>query len=534
MIENIWDEESVRRGNDNEFDCDINCGLDIEDSDASDVDAKRLTKDYLKDMYVRVISALRGLEVLFIIVPYGFCLTPLKQCAIAKRLRCRADDHRCSIETNAGIRRCQFNLKSNELNLIANKNICRQILTDERAQIVHLPQKLCRNSGNSALSLDNKLLLYTSLLKPIWTYGIQLWGAAFRSNINIIERLQSKCIRNLINVPCLLAVVHRRLVELANRIVDTALVRRRPGSRFPAGTTSAQYVAVSWSPGLLYASNGDEIASTWPNLSEKIEKLFNETVKEKKFIDLLKNIKVSNCNDANFITQTVSRALITEGFEVFDAYPTLQQPKDDLDNCGIWALLNIADILQMLQKQPKENRMTAACWAQRAPIELKKAMRERNHAVLNCCRRTYAAFLDRCPAYDNLNGLIYHYLIAPKSTPPPAKSKAVASLLAKMKSTTANVGLVELEPESPSTPATKELKSITGRPAPSTIRSMVRPTMADRKRPSADTQQEEVVTSKQRRSDLELLYNSEDDEPITSRARIFNRLVSSSSSSDVE
>ncbi|CAB0033081.1 unnamed protein product [Trichogramma brassicae] len=103
-----------------------------------------------------------------------------------------------------------------------------------------------------------------------------------------------------------------------------------------------------------------------------------------------------------------------------------------------------------------------------------------------------------------------------------------------MRSTPGDVELVELEPESPSIPATKQLKSITGRPAPSTIRSIVRPIAADRKRPSADTQQEEVVIPKQRRSDLELMYDSEDDEPITSRARIFNRLVSSSSSSDVE
>jgi hypothetical protein len=30
----------------------------------------------------------------------------------------------------------------------------------------------------SRLSLSNKLLLYKSILKPIWTYGIQLWGTA--------------------------------------------------------------------------------------------------------------------------------------------------------------------------------------------------------------------------------------------------------------------------------------------------------------------------------------------------------------------
>jgi hypothetical protein len=28
----------------------------------------------------------------------------------------------------------------------------------------------------STLSLRNKLVLYTQILKPVWTYGIQLWG----------------------------------------------------------------------------------------------------------------------------------------------------------------------------------------------------------------------------------------------------------------------------------------------------------------------------------------------------------------------
>jgi len=35
-------------------------------------------------------------------------------------------------------------------------------------------------------------LLYNSILKPIWTYGSQLWGNASNSNIDIIQRAQSK------------------------------------------------------------------------------------------------------------------------------------------------------------------------------------------------------------------------------------------------------------------------------------------------------------------------------------------------------
>jgi len=44
----------------------------------------------------------------------------------------------------------------------------------------------------SQLSLTNKLLVYKAILKPIWTYGIQLWGTASNSIIDILERFQSK------------------------------------------------------------------------------------------------------------------------------------------------------------------------------------------------------------------------------------------------------------------------------------------------------------------------------------------------------
>jgi hypothetical protein len=52
---------------------------------------------------------------------------------------------------------------------------------------------------SSRLSLPNKLLLYKSVLKPIWTYGIQLWGPASTSNIEILERFQSKALRIIVD-----------------------------------------------------------------------------------------------------------------------------------------------------------------------------------------------------------------------------------------------------------------------------------------------------------------------------------------------
>jgi len=38
-------------------------------------------------------------------------------------------------------------------------------------------------------------------LKPIWTYSIQLWGTAFNSNIEIIQRFQNKYLGIIVNAP---------------------------------------------------------------------------------------------------------------------------------------------------------------------------------------------------------------------------------------------------------------------------------------------------------------------------------------------
>jgi hypothetical protein len=51
----------------------------------------------------------------------------------------------------------------------------------------------------SKLSTSNKLLIYKTILKPIWTYGIQLWGTASTSNIEILERFQSKALGMIVD-----------------------------------------------------------------------------------------------------------------------------------------------------------------------------------------------------------------------------------------------------------------------------------------------------------------------------------------------
>jgi hypothetical protein len=44
----------------------------------------------------------------------------------------------------------------------------------------------------SYLSIDNKLLIYKTVIKPIWTDGRDLWGCASKTNIAIIQRAQYK------------------------------------------------------------------------------------------------------------------------------------------------------------------------------------------------------------------------------------------------------------------------------------------------------------------------------------------------------
>ena len=48
-------------------------------------------------------------------------------------------------------------------------------------------------SRKSKLSIENKLKIYKTIIKPIWTYGI--------SHINKIDTMQAKILRTMVNVP---------------------------------------------------------------------------------------------------------------------------------------------------------------------------------------------------------------------------------------------------------------------------------------------------------------------------------------------
>ena len=54
---------------------------------------------------------------------------------------------------------------------------------------------------HSRLKLKNRRLIYTSIFKPIWSYGCELWGTTCDSNRQIIEKFQNKFLRIITSAP---------------------------------------------------------------------------------------------------------------------------------------------------------------------------------------------------------------------------------------------------------------------------------------------------------------------------------------------
>ena len=65
----------------------------------------------------------------------------------------------------------------------------------------------------SELSTYNKLLIYKQVLKPVWTYGLQLYGCTKDCNLKPIQTFQNKVLRNIVNAPwyCRNSDIHRDL-----------------------------------------------------------------------------------------------------------------------------------------------------------------------------------------------------------------------------------------------------------------------------------------------------------------------------------
>lgn len=77
----------------------------------------------------------------------------------------------------------------------------KHIITKREHMKLKLRQLYWLIGKHSKLKLECKLLLYKSILKPIWTYGSELWKSASNSNIEIIQRMQSKILRIITGAP---------------------------------------------------------------------------------------------------------------------------------------------------------------------------------------------------------------------------------------------------------------------------------------------------------------------------------------------
>lgn len=75
------------------------------------------------------------------------------------------------------------------------------IFTKRKQMGLKLRQLYWLIGKKSQLNLTNKILIYKAILKPIWTYGIQLWGSASNSNLEIVQRFQNKVLRIITSAP---------------------------------------------------------------------------------------------------------------------------------------------------------------------------------------------------------------------------------------------------------------------------------------------------------------------------------------------
>jgi hypothetical protein len=70
-------------------------------------------------------------------------------------------DQKLSWQTHIKAKRRQLELKVRRMNWLINRK--------------------------SQISLENKITIYKAIIKPVWTYGIELWGCSKPSNTKILQ-----------------------------------------------------------------------------------------------------------------------------------------------------------------------------------------------------------------------------------------------------------------------------------------------------------------------------------------------------------
>lgn len=114
------------------------------------------------------------------------------------------------------------NVKYLGMHLDSKLNWVKHITTKCKQLKIKKAQMYWLMGRKSKLSIKNKILLYKALLKPIWTYGIQLWGTASATNIKKIQTFQSATLRCIMNAPWYVNnhSIHRDLqIEMVKNVV---------------------------------------------------------------------------------------------------------------------------------------------------------------------------------------------------------------------------------------------------------------------------------------------------------------------------
>lgn len=98
----------------------------------------------------------------------------------------------------------------------------KQLVTKVRQRIRQLKHLL---GTQSPLTLSTKRLLYLSLIRPIWTYSCELWGATAKSHLNKIQVTQNRVLRLITGAPWYVrnSTLHRDLhIPMVEHVVRNA------------------------------------------------------------------------------------------------------------------------------------------------------------------------------------------------------------------------------------------------------------------------------------------------------------------------
>lgn len=80
---------------------------------------------------------------------------------------------------------------------------------------------LLRPLLSPSMNLKNKILIYKTIITPLWSYGIQIWGQTKPSNLKPIQAFQSICLRQITGAPWYITnnALHKDLnIQTVNQI----------------------------------------------------------------------------------------------------------------------------------------------------------------------------------------------------------------------------------------------------------------------------------------------------------------------------